>query len=1351
MPPKTSSAAHQRVNAAENVAMTDREHILERPEIYIQSVDSSVSSNTFLTADMRLVRKEVCTNFGLVHLMAEALSNGADNAVKNGAVAALAQQLQKRGKRPPESICRESAARMDIELTPRYMAVTNYGAPFDIDFMAPTRAGGPPIFIPDACFTQTKVGSNFSDDERPRIGVGRNGIGAKLITTFSKEFELECVDVLRGRYFRMTIANNGDPATKRIRVWPESVMQDGRPVMLPHPSGPPPEDLAGLFAGESYTRVKWYPDSEEGDLTPEAIGALGAEMVPGDKLIIRRLTPSKTNPFDVEEGVMQVTMGGPDPAASIGGANVRLATIPGLRMIRNVRAKTSAPPTVLVFRGGSWISDDEIDLAARYTMDFAVCGIPFILRRQWSDGRKVEQLVPPLTVREYGARMFGDVKAMSADWASKDGNIRCSVAFFDTPGEGVTLGFVNGLWADGGMHVAAAYGALWDIIKENPAFQKYQGVDVKALKAHVSVVVLCMGSNPTQEGQTKKNLSMISGKKSFKIDTLDPRAVASMVTGSGVWDSVKAILEELESRKSSAEVAALKSKLAGRKTEGYIPANKLGPEATLILTEGDSCRAYGAIMRNQQPDPDRYGILAIRGVPANLYEGTAEDSLKNEMLATLLKVSGLDPECQYLDPVQFERLKYGSFIFMGDPDLDGFHIISLMLANMEHYWPGLFVNRRVGALRTPVVRIFASGGKNVLARYFSDREYDDAVKSGMAPTGDVKRIKGLGSVDVGTLDKAGDELLDDVAHASISWFDMQDDGREALRVFFAAGKSSERKFHIGRLAGDCTNTDGHHVVDPECGLSPMGPAPMLRRNVCSYVSKELIQYSLGSLVRAIPLAHDGWKDSQRKLAAWWLETHRYGETNGRGKVEQIAGKVADKQDYHHGTQSLGAAAKRMAMSGFPGSNNLPFFHPESNVGSKLNFPKDAAGDRYAFIKGAPWLKYAIHKHLYESIDRCVSNGDPIEPLWIPCDIPMALMNGIRGISTGWQTYLPPCHPGSVVSWLIERASAESEGRAPQLPEVPFWYVGFKGTLEIVSKCKAAIPVDPADSPGASTSEGGAGDAPSIMQEWGDTAFPPPEEEFVESAILARGVYRIENPTPAQAAKGAAGVLIINEVPPENRLDALTAAIQDMERANYVSSFTNSTKDGIDFRVCLTPEGVALGEAGVIKMLRLIARYPLTNFNLLELSGAPRLFADVYEYLEFFYRTHVGVYALGLRRQIDELEKAREKLLMKRRYIASCLAGEIRLGAMAVVDLLAALSRIEVEMEMTKMSARDITQEGIEKTDNLLEKNQEQIQRLSRVRPCAMYAENLRILAGHLPKTQAPVKIGPKTWGPAPSA
>ena len=105
----------------------------------------------------------------------------------------------------------------------------------------------------------------------------------------------------------------------------------------------------------------------------------------------------------------------------------------------------------------------------------------------------------------------------------------------------------------------------------------------------------------------------------------------------------------------------------------------------------------------------------------------------------------------------------------------------------------------------------------------------------------------------------------------------------ALHDFFANGRSAERKVHITRLAGACTETAGLHVKSAECTIPSMGNAPLLQRDVSSYVEKELIQYCLGSLERAIPRAHDGL-NVQRKIMAWWLEHNQFGRTNSKRKA-----------------------------------------------------------------------------------------------------------------------------------------------------------------------------------------------------------------------------------------------------------------------------------------------------------------------------------------------------------------------------------------------------------------------------------------------------------------------------------
>ena len=1329
------------VNASLNVQLTEREHLLERPENYIRTVVTARLPNVVcMTRDGRLEqRKDRLINPGLVHLPVEIISNATDNAAKNGDVQRLQSALAKRGKRSVEDICKSSGALVEVELTPRSMAVKNYGAPFDIDFMH----GDNSILIPEACFTRTKVGSNFDDDGKPRMGVGRNGIGAKLPLTYSKEFVLECVDVQRRRYFRLETRGNADPSRTIRRLWPDPIRVGDGMLRVPNGGNPPP-DIAHLFTAQnarSYTRVYWVPDSEEGDLSQEAIADLGMQMNKGDMIIVRRMTPLSES----EEVRMTVTAGGNDPYATPDGkTNVRLLSVPNMRLIRIVRTRQSVPGTALIFQGGSWIRDDEIDLVARYVLDFAVCGIPFILRRLWEDGQADERFVPPMDVLQYGTLMFGpEVPHYAFDWQSKDSQVSCSVAYFDTPNSAVQMGFVNGLWADQGLHMRAAHSALFGEVKKHPEIMKYApNCDVGDFKRHVSTVVSCSGLNPKQEGQTKTDLTMISGKKSFTMTTtvngktvsiVPENVVSAICSGQRMWKAVSALMDAGR----RIEIHELKATVGKRKVDGFLPANKEGPDAVLILTEGDSCKTYAAVMKNQQADSDRFGIMPMRGVPANLYGSTIAQLLGNALFASLVKVMGLDPEKTYDDQNDLKKLRYGSIVFMGDPDLDGFHIVAIMLANLLHYWPFLFSQRRVGALRTPVVRVY-DRRQNVLARYYSDREYEEAVKSGSAPSGEVKRIKGLGSVDVGKLDRPGAELLDDVGHASVMWFHMTSDGHAALHDFFANGRSAERKVHITRLAGACTETAGLHVKSAECTIPSMGNAPLLQRDVSSYVEKELIQYCLGSLERAIPRAHDGLKDVQRKIMAWWLEHNQFGRTNSKRKVDQLAGTISEKQHYHHGPQSIGAAIKRMALEGFPGANNLGLLHSESNVGSKLNFPKDAAADRYAIVRGADWLKYAFHKHLYESIPRVVSDGDNIEPFWIPCDVPIALINGVNGISTGWRTYIPPCHPGSVIAWLRERASADLDGRMPNPPEVPFWYVGFRGTLQMVYGQQYAV-VPPADADADADANADAGT---------ETVSNAPDEEPITvcRTICARGVYELIDPPP-KSPSSVVKMLVITEVPPETRLDDLTAAIQDMRDNGHVATFTYDTKHGIDYRLGMTASGLALGQEEVERRLKLVARYPLTMFNFLNSVGAPMNFATVYEYLEFFYGNIIDAYELGRQRMIAQLREKEDELLAKQRYIMACVNGTIKLGNMPRSELAAVMSTLKIPDSMTKTDGKDITPEGADEIGRIVTEKQAEIAKLESIRPAQMYYDNLVILEKELPKSPPPVRKTVDTWGP----
>lgn len=1328
--------AAQNGNLGTNRKLEEREHLLQRPEMYLQNVVASTQEFIGMKEDGTLERRSALVNTGVVHTLVEIMSNAADNAVKNGHIQALSAALSKaRGPADVERICRQSEALIVVELTPTCMAVTNYGTPFEIDYMPNV----PGVLVPEACFLLTRVGSNFDDGEKPRIGVGRNGYGAKIALYYSKAMRVECFDAERRRYFHMEVLRNGDPGTKRVTVWPppQRAPEGGERILNGHGCPlPMPEPVAAAAAGgRSFTRVEWVPDSEEGELPPAAAAEWARGCAAGDILAVRR----QTERGETETLRLEVSAGGPDllavPAGG-GGPPQRVLGLGGLRHLLNVTRRRSCPETALVFQGSSGLSEGEIALAARRALDFAVCGVPFLLRRRWADGRGDERLLPPLDVRAYGRLLFGGAPQCLTLRMEPKGGVECEAAFFDTPGAGVQLGFVNGLFASEGLHMHAAQSAFLGGLKRHPALQKYApGCTVRELRQHVSAVVLVRGPNPTQEGQTKNNLTMIGGRKSLTLPPPTEEEVRAICGGARAWGAALALMEGGK----RSEVEELRGALRHLDWPRYMPANELGPQSTLMLAEGLSCAAYLAILRNLMGHSDRVGIGPLRGVPRNLYGADAAALLGNLVFARVISKMGLDPAKRYETQAEVDTLRYGSVVFVGDPDLDGFHIVALLTATLYHYWPALFAQRRIGVLRTPTVRVYR--GKAIAARYYSDKEFEAASREGTAPEGRPKRIKGLASVDIGTLRSPGAEVRDDFEHAALMWFDVGPAGRAAIHDFFSAGGADVRKGHIARLARLCMEPYLPEPA-PECGIPPVGHGPVVRRPVEDYIGKELIQYCLGALIRQIPDYRDGLKDVARKILWWWLSHTEFGARAPEHKVDRLCGQISSAQQYHHGPASLGEAIKALAVGGFCGANNLPLLEACSNGGTKLDWPHDAGADRYVIVTGAPWLRHAFNRTVCEAVPRKTSDDEEIEPEFVPCLLPIALANGFSGVATGWASTHPACHPRSLLAWLRHRAERDLGAPPSPAPEVPYWYEGFQGTMELTHAPLTATiagdpePPEPADP--ADPTEGG-----------GRPAAPTAEIHTAGArSLLARGTYSLREPTRPEARAGAAKVLVITEVPPSVRLARLNDALAQLEREGHVSRHRSNLKAGIHYEVGLTASGHALGQEEIERRLHLVASHPLGNFFLLDECGAPFRIPTHYDYLERYYAHLLRAYAAGKELTLQRLRAHTAALSARHRYIQACLRGRITLGKMSRAEYTAALQEIDVPPEVARrVDGFHLTLEAAAELEAELAAAAAETLAVEARPPAQMYHADLLNLERHLPHSPPPRRLGPNLWGP----
>ena len=189
------------------------------------------------------------------------------------------------------------------------------------------------------------------------------------------------------------------------------------------------------------------------------------------------------------------------------------------------------------------------------------------------------------------------------------------------------------------------------------------------------------------------------------------------------------------------------------------------------------------------------------------------------------------------------------------------------------------------------------------------------------------------------------------------------------------------------------------------------------------------EYSIATCEeRGIPHFADGLKPVQRFLLYQGFKSAK----NHFDKVNAIGSSISCL-GYSHGEASATAALTSMGMNF---CNNLPLFEGDGNFGNVLN-PTPAA-PRYIFAKLASYIDLLI-----KDTDLCPEDEDPeiIPPKYYLPIIPMCLVNGIKGIATGYAVDIPPHCPVSIIDYLIKKC----EGKKPK--DIKPKYYAFEGDIQ----------------------------------------------------------------------------------------------------------------------------------------------------------------------------------------------------------------------------------------------------------------------------------------------------------------
>ncbi len=180
------------------------------------------------------------------------------------------------------------------------------------------------------------------------------------------------------------------------------------------------------------------------------------------------------------------------------------------------------------------------------------------------------------------------------------------------------------------------------------------------------------------------------------------------------------------------------------------------------------------------------------------------------------------------------------------------------------------------------------------------------------------------------------------------------------------------------------------------------------------MERSYLEYAMSVIVgRALPDVRDGLKPVHRRVL---YAMYELGLTPDRPfrKCARVVGDVLGK--YHpHGDQSVYDALVRMVQDF---SSRYPLLAGHGNFGSVDNDPPAAM--RYTETRLAPIAFQATLDDISDAIVDFTGNFDNSqqEPVVLPAQLPILVLNGCSGIAVGMATNIPPHHLGEVVDGLV---------------------------------------------------------------------------------------------------------------------------------------------------------------------------------------------------------------------------------------------------------------------------------------------------------------------------------------------
>jgi DNA topoisomerase-2 len=602
-------------------------------------------------------------------------------------------------------------------------------------------------------------------------------------------------------------------------------------------------------------------------------------------------------------------------------------------------------------------------------------------------------------------------------------------------GEFQHVSFVNGIYTQkGGKHVEYIMNQI--VRKLTEYIKNKKKVDVKptTIKEQLAIFLRCDIDNPSFSSQSKDEMgtAVASFGSTCKVSDDFIEKLAKM----GVMDAACA-LTEVKENKAAKKTDGTKTRTI-RGIPKLIDANYAGTEksaqCTIIFCEGDSAKA-GIVSGLSREDRNFIGVYPMKGKMMNTRGEALKKISENNEITEIKQILGLEVGRKYTpDDVKY-RLRYGKVLFMTDQDLDGSHIKGLGINMFQSEWASLTeIPGFIGFMNTPILKAKKGAQEKVFYNEGEYRAWKEANESGEGaaantqPAGwSIKYYKGLGT-------STGKEFREYFEHKKIVDFTHSGEACDnAIDMVFNKKRADDRKTWLATYSRDRY-------------LDTLQPSVTYQK----FINDEMIHFSKYDCDRSIPNLMDGLKISLRKILFSAFKKNLKSEI----KVAQFSGYVSEHSGYHHGEASLNAAIVGMAQN-FVGSNNINLFEPNGQFGTRLQSGADSASERYIFTQ-----LNKLTRLIYRPEDDAVltyldDDGQSVEPIYYVPIIPMVLVNGTKGIGTGFSTEIMCYSPTQIIAYLRHKlmgAMGAMSEPAPA-PTIEPFYKNFKGEIRRVGDTK----------------------------------------------------------------------------------------------------------------------------------------------------------------------------------------------------------------------------------------------------------------------------------------------------------